>query len=63
MMCSTIVWSWRENMTKFKSSASKAAFSESISAQHTGTARQAEVRGLDAWVRKWCREQRFRIRV
>nr|GFB50161.1 hypothetical protein [Tanacetum cinerariifolium] len=45
---------------KLKSRTPKVAFSEVLPVPRAGPARQAELRGLNAWMRHWCQEEGFR---
>ncbi|XP_053160636.1 uncharacterized protein LOC128348917 [Hemicordylus capensis] len=44
-----------------KSRTPKLAFSEMLPVARASTVRQAELRGFNAWMRRWCREEGFRF--
>lgn len=46
---------------RLKSRTSKVAFSEVLPVPRAGPTRQAELRSLNAWMRRWCREEGFRF--
>ncbi|XP_075774322.1 uncharacterized protein LOC142825946 [Pelodiscus sinensis] len=46
---------------RLKSRTSMVAFSEMLPVPRAGPGRQAELQSLNAWMRRWCREERFRF--
>uniref|UniRef100_A0A8C3IA66 SGNH hydrolase-type esterase domain-containing protein n=1 Tax=Chrysemys picta bellii TaxID=8478 RepID=A0A8C3IA66_CHRPI len=46
---------------RLKSRTSMVAFSEMLPVPRAGLGRQAELQSLNAWMRRWCREEGFRI--